>query len=127
MGRTAVELTPEELGMYRHTAILREQQLRHRSAERRERALMLARRAANMLREQFGAERIVVFGSLVHEGCFTPWSDVDIAAWGLRPEDTFRALGAVQDLDADIELNLIDINACSTSLLAVIEAEGIDL
>ncbi|MCL0092626.1 nucleotidyltransferase domain-containing protein [Dehalococcoidia bacterium] len=79
------------------------------------------------MRERFRARRVVVFGSLVHEACFTPWSDVDLAAWGLRPEDTFRALGAVQYLDADIEVNLIDVATCSPSLLAVIELEGVEV
>ena len=55
----------------------------------------------------------------------TPWSDVDIAAWGIQPRDTFRAIGMVMDLDAEIELNLVDVGACSASLLATIEREGV--
>lgn len=95
--------------------------------ERREQAWAVAHRAAQLLRERFGARRVVAFGSLVHEGCFTPWSDVDLAAWGLRPEDTFRAMGAVADLDPDIAVDLVDVGACSPTLLAVIEAEGVEL
>ncbi|MCK4392933.1 nucleotidyltransferase domain-containing protein [Candidatus Bipolaricaulota bacterium] len=127
MVRTAVELTAEELRTYRRTARLRGQRVRQGTVERRTRAWELARQAATLLRERFGAERVVVFGSLVHEGCFTLWSDVDLAAWGLRPEDTFRAIGAIQDLSPDIELNLVDVEACSPSLLAVIKAEGVEL
>ena len=91
------------------------------------RAWALARQAAVLLREEFAVERVVVFGSLVHEGCFTPWSDVDIAAWGIRPQDTFRAMGRVMDLDAEIELNLVDVGTCSDSLLMTIEQEGVAL
>jgi len=69
----------------------------------------------------------VVFGSLVHEECFTPWSDVDVAAWGIRPEDTFRAIGAVLDIDDEIEVNLVDMGACPEWLRSVIEREGVDL
>jgi len=87
----------------------------------------LARRAATLLRELFEAERVVVSGSLVHSGCFTPWSDVDIAAWGIQPYDTFRAMGMVMDIGAEIELNLVDVGTCSTSLLATIEREGVAL
>jgi hypothetical protein len=64
---------------------------------------------------------------LVHEGCFTLWSDVDIAAWGIAPEDTFRAIGAVMDLGGDIEVNLVDMGACRPSIRAVIEREGVEL
>ncbi len=69
----------------------------------------------------------MVFGSLVRPGCFTPWSDVDIAAWGLSPKDTFRAIGAMMDLDTDIEINLVDIGTCRPELLIFIEREGIEL
>jgi predicted nucleotidyltransferase len=70
---------------------------------------------------------VAVFGSLVHPGCFTPWSDVDIAVWGLRPEDTFRAIGMAMGLDTEIAVNLVDIATCSTSLVQVIEREGVPL
>jgi len=80
-----------------------------------------------LLKEQFDATRVVVFGSLVHEGCFTRWSDVDIAAWGISSEDTFKAIGAVMDMDTDIEVNLVDIESCHSSLLEVITKEGIEV
>jgi len=127
VARTALDLTPEEVAEYRQAARLRWERKRREVARRREHAWEVARAAAQLLREQFAATRVVVFGSLVHEGCFTPWSDIDIAAWGIRPEDTFRAIGAVMDLDSEIEVNLVDVGACRPSLLAVIEKEGVDL
>jgi predicted nucleotidyltransferase len=124
---TALKLTPEEAATYRDAARRRDEQEHRKLAKREKRAWALARRAATLLREQFGAERVVVFGSLAHKGCFTPWSDVDIAAWGIQPQDTFRAIGRVMDMDAEIELNLVDVGACSVSLLTTIEREGVDL
>ena len=64
---------------------------------------------------------------MVKKGCFTPWSDVDVAAWGIRPEDTFRAIGAVMDVDAEIDVNLVDVNTCRPEFLVSIEQEGIEL
>ncbi len=127
MTRTALDLTPEEMTEYRRAARLRREQEQRELARRRERAWEVARVAARLLKGRFGATRVAVFGSLVHEGCFTPWSDVDIAAWGIRPEDTFRAIGAVMDLDSEIEVNLVDVEVCRPSLLTVIEKEGVDL
>jgi len=127
MARTAAELGEEDLDVYRHTARLRERRERKEWVQRLTDAMALARRAADLLRERFGAKRVVVFGSLVREGCFTPWSDVDLGAWGLDPADTFRAIGVVHTIDPNIEINLVDVNACSPSLLALIEAEGRDL
>ncbi len=69
----------------------------------------------------------MVFGSLVRAGCFTPWSDVDIAAWGLSPKDTLRAIGTVMDVDTAIAINLVDVGTCRPELLAAIEQEGIAL
>jgi len=87
----------------------------------------LARQAVALLKKQFGATRIVVFGSLVQQGMFTLWSDVDIAAWGIQPQDTLRAIGAVLDLGADIQVNLVDINTASSELLYDIDREGVEL
>jgi len=127
MTRTAADLTPQDLDLYRRTARERVRQVREEAVLRRGKAMVLARRAAQMLRERFGVTRVVVFGSLVREGCFTAWSDVDLAAWGLRPADTFRAIGITHGLDPDIEVNLVDMSVCAPSLAGVIEAEGREL
>jgi predicted nucleotidyltransferase len=131
---TALDLTPQEIAAYRAAAQRRHQQAQQELALREQKAWQLARRAADLLRAQFGATRVIVFGSLVHPGCFTPWSDVDIAAWGIQPADTFRAIGAVMDLDDDdhdvyleIEINLVDVGACTPSLLETIERDGVEL
>ncbi len=124
---TALELTPEEIVTYRDAARRRWEQEKEELAQREKRAWELTRQAATLLRDQFKVTRVIVFGSLVHKGCFTPWSDVDIAAWGIRAEDTFRAIGAMMDIDSEIEVNLVDVNTCSSSLLATIEKEGVDL
>lgn len=50
--------------------------------------------AVAVLREQFKANKIVVFGSLVKDK-FGQDSDIDIAASGIAPEDFFTALAAV--------------------------------
>lgn len=115
------------MAIYRATAQRRRQAELQAQRRRQRLAWQLARQAATLLQEQFGANRVVVFGSLVHQGCFTPWSDVDLAAWGISPEDTFRAIGAVLALSREIEINLVDVSACRPSLLATIEQEGLTL
>ncbi len=124
---TALDLTSEELHIYQVAARRRQKQERRELAHREKRAWELARRAAALLREQFGATRVVVFGSLVHEGTFTLWSDVDIAAWSIRLQDTFLAIGAVMDLAPEVQVNLVDVATCSPSLLTIIKREGVQL
>ena len=121
------ELSPDKLAQYRRTALRRQKARASKIKVRMEKGWKLARKAAKVLREQYHAKRVVVFGSLLHESIFTPWSDVDIAAWGIPPEQTFRAIGAIMDLDSSFEINLVDVNTCTPSLLNAIEQESVDL
>jgi len=127
MAKAGAQVIEAEMAVYYATARRRQAQEEQETTRRRERAWVLTRQAATLLREQFGATRVVVFGSLAHEETFTPWSDVDIAAWGIRPEDTLRAVGTILDLDAEIEVNLVDVNTARPSLLDTIEREGVEL
>lgn len=121
------EHTPEKISQYRATAIRRQKETQTAVAQRRQKAWQLARQAAQLLREEFGASQVVVFGSLTHDYGFTHWSDIDIAAWGILPQDTFRAIGAVMDLDDEIAINLVDVNTAQPTLLATIERDGISV
>ncbi len=119
-----LQISAPEMQEYKRTARQRWQAEQTQLARRRERAWELAHQAAEMLRRDFAAARVVVFGSLVQEGQFTEWSDVDLAAWGLDSSNWLKAIGAVQRLSDEIELNLVDVESCSPELLAAIEREG---
>jgi predicted nucleotidyltransferase len=123
----AQELHAAKLEEYRKTAIRRQKVRISKVKARREKAWKLARKAAQLLRKQFQAERVAVFGSLLHESRFTQWSDIDIAAWGIPSDQTFRAIGAVMDLDSSLEINLVDVNTCSSTLLMAIERDAVDV
>jgi len=122
-----LDVSPEKLVQYRRAAMRRQNARADRIKPHMAQGWKIARQAARMLRAQYHATRVVAFGSLVHEVRFHEWSDIDIAAWGISPELTFRAIGAVMDLDPSFEINLVDVNACPPSLLASIEQEGKDL
>lgn len=127
MATSAPELSSEKLSQYRLTAVRRQKERISKIKPRREKGWELARKAAEILREKYHAKRVAVFGSLLHESQFTQWSDVDIAAWEIPPELTFRAIGAVMDLDPMFEINLVDVNTCTPFLLEAIEKESVDL
>ena len=114
----------EKIEIYRKTAEKNWQNSHVQREKRREKAWRLVQLASILLKEKFGATKVMVFGSLIHEDCFTLWSDVDIAAWGISPLDTFNAMGEVRELDESIEINLVDINICQSSLLERILQEG---
>lgn len=120
-----MELSPEKIARYRQSALQRQKQEEAEINQRQQQAWQIARRAAYLLRQEFNVSRVVVFGSLARQGSFNRWSDIDIAAWGIAPENTFRAIGAVMDLQAEIPVNLVDVNTARPSLLAAIERDGV--
>jgi predicted nucleotidyltransferase len=123
MARTAVDLTAEEVAQYRDAARrerVRREELRR---TREHRAQELAGQAANLLRERFGATRVVLFGSLAR-GDFSLWSDVDIAVWGTDPGRWLDVIWDVFELAADIDVNVVIAEGASPGLLATVEREG---
>ncbi len=122
-----MKLTPEDIRIYRENAQKRWEQSSAERARLTEQAWISARRAAAILKDRFGITRVSAFGSLIHPGSFTRWSDIDLAAWGISPKDTFKAIGVMMDLDEPFEINLVDINTARSSLREVIEREGVDI
>lgn len=121
MSKTALELTRQEWKQYRPA--------RHQPQgwppDMRERAWAQARQAARILREQFGATRVVVFGSLAHNLWYSERSDIDIAAWGIAPKDFFQAVAQVNPVGVSFEINLVDPANTRPPILSAIEREGV--
>lgn len=123
MGKTALDLTREEWQAYRPG----DKAGGIRVSERWERAWRVARAAAKVLREQFGATRVVAFGSLAHRDGFTLWSDIDLAAWGISPGAFYRAVAVVTGISPEFKVDLVAPEDCQPTLRRVIEREGIVL
>lgn len=125
MAKTALELTPEELREYS----LRPRRRPNLAEKKRlmARAMRQARRAAELLKREFGATRVVLFGSLAHRLWFTPWSDIDLAVWGIAPGEFYRAAGTVLEMTNDFKIDIVDPETCRPSVCAEIEEDGIDL
>lgn len=94
-----------------------------------ERAGLLSRirEAARVLKEQFGARQVRLFGSLAHAAWFFPDSDVDLAVEGIPPKDFWRAWAEVEAIIQDRPVDLIDLNMASDSLRRAIQKYGIEL
>lgn len=121
------DLTQEQMARYKRTAWLREKTRRRVADDRRQAAVPVAERAAAILKEQFGAQRVILFGSLAHGHWFGPKSDIDLAAEGIQASDFWRAWCALDEIDSDFEINLIAIESASASLQEALAYEGIEL
>ena len=96
-------------------------------AERYQKGWEVARTAARLLREAYGAQKVVVFGSLADPSRFTRWSDVDLAAWGIPDDRFYAAVAEVTGLSEDFKVDLVDAEDCRDSLRKTVEDEGIEV
>lgn len=125
MPKTALELTLEEQSQY--TPARRSQS--EQPSERWQEAWKLAPRLAILLREQFGATRVVVFGSLTQPATYTAWSDIDLAAWSIPARCFYEAIGSLNEVDTEFRVDLVDPDSpsCKESVRQAIEAAGIEI
>jgi predicted nucleotidyltransferase len=127
--KTVLELTPEELQAYQPLDEIdrREREQAEQIQERRTRAWQVARELAWLLYKEYRAQKVAVFGSLAHNAWFTPWSDIDLAAWGIPKERFYEAESAVSGKTTEFEINLVDPENCHPGLREAIEQDGVVL
>ena len=126
MDRTASVLSPADLASYRK-ALKKLRSGKKPDFARVQKAQKIARQAALMLKEQFGVEKVILFGSVVHPHLFHAGSDIDLAIWDLTGREYFRAVGLLQSLDAEIKIDLVVFSEASPVLQAVIQRDGKEL
>jgi uncharacterized protein len=93
--------------------------------ERQQQGWAIASRIAKMLKQEFGAQRIVLFGSMLNPAAMTWHSDIDLAIWGIDPDDYLRA-GATAEKGHSFSIDLIDAPTASPYILMAIH-QGVDL
>lgn len=86
---------------------------------------VLAKKAAELLKEKFGAQRVIVFGSITQKELYHLNSDLDIAVWGLDEKEFHRAVAKLLELDPAQRVDLVRIENARDSLQSVIEQEGV--
>ncbi len=121
--RTVSELSPAELEFYRQ-ALRKRKRVKTLAPERLARARKVARKAASILRKEFGVEKIVLFGSVTKPSLFHSRSDVDLAVWGVGEGRYFRAVSALLDIDPEISVDLIEFEFASPRMQEVILQDG---
>jgi predicted nucleotidyltransferase len=124
MSLTALDLTPEALKKYRPLEFVRKRRMETRVevAARRRRALTVARKAARLLKEKFGASEVILFGSLARRGSFTLYSDIDLAVRGV--EDYLTAMDTVLYMSPEFKIDLVELEFCLPALRVDVEMEG---
>ena len=126
MAMTALDLSPEELKKYRPLDAIKKRRAKF-SAEitnRRRRAMIAAHKAAKLLKTEFGASEVILFGSLARRGSFSLYSDIDLAVRGITPEKFFAASAAIERVDVNFQIDLVELETCPPAVLKKIEKDG---
>jgi uncharacterized protein len=116
-----------KLAEYRLTWQKHEEERRQAILERQKRAHQAARSAAVILREQFGATRVRLFGSLLYPQSFHKHSDIDLAAEGMDDTLILKAWCAVSATAPEFEFDLVTPDECRPEIWSSMESEGIEL
>ena len=126
MALTALDLSPEQLRKYRPLEAIRRRRAKTRVeiSKRRRRAYAAALKAAELLKTEFGAEQVILFGSLARRGSFTLYSDIDLAVRGIHSDHYLTAMETVLYMNPDFKIDLVDIEFCSPAMRAEIEKDG---
>ena len=125
---TALEMKPEEWRKFKpgRRIATRAAQSKY-FEERRAKAFELAKKASFLLRQRYGAKKVVVFGSLARTKSFSAWSDIDLAAWGIAPDKYFSAVAAVTGLSPDFKIDLVEPDTCREAMRSSIQKHGIEI
>jgi predicted nucleotidyltransferase len=129
IAKTALQITPEERAGYRVGEAIERHRLAGQEAaqERWRLARHVAGDAALLLKQEFSARRVAVFGSAARPETFTPWSDLDLAVWGIPPARFYAAVAAVSETNSMIGVDVVDPEHCGARLRAAIEGSCVDV
>lgn len=126
MSLTALDLSPEELKKYRPLEAIRKRRAEQHTeiSGRRKQALSVARKATKLLKTEFGATEVILFGSLARRNSFSLYCDIDLAVRGIAPEKFFVASAAIERVDVNFQIELVELETCSPAILKNVEKDG---
>jgi predicted nucleotidyltransferase len=120
------KLSPTELAQYRATAQRRQAERQHRQYQRQQRGWQVAQSAAQVLKQEFGAQRVRLFGSLLEVSRVRAESDIDLAVEGLSDSRYLEAVARLLDL-SDFAVDVVQVEHATPRLCQVIEQQGVEL
>lgn len=120
-----MQISKEKLDKYKASAACRWEREQERLSLSYRQRWVLAKKAAQLLKAQFGVQKVMAFGSITQKDLYHPFSDLDIAVWGLDEKLYYRAVARLLELDPDERVDLVRIEDARDSLRNVIGQEGI--
>ena len=117
----------QKMRLYRQSARRRAEQKEHELQRRHQWALSIAEEAAEILKNEFQVQRVVLFGSMVSWQTTHANSDLDLAVWGLADDALYSAMGKLLALDNRLKIDLVMAEDVSPNVMAEIERSHLEL
>lgn len=126
---TALELSREDWQPYIEGVLRRAVPVEKQAVEERVCQALLEKvcAAADMLRQEFGVRRVVLFGSLARGEWLAVESDVDLAVEGLQPEQYWVAWQKVEELISEVPVDFVEMETARPSLRRAILRQGVEV
>jgi len=121
--KAAFNMTSEELSKYNPFA---DREGRLVTNQVSSEALNIAKKIASVLYEKYGADKVMLHGSLA-KGNFSSWSDIDLAVWGISARKFYRAVAFATGVSEKWKVDVVDGQDCQEGLRESILQEGIVL
>jgi uncharacterized protein len=122
----SLSIPPEPMQRYIQTAQQRYRDQVEQRSQRHQRGWVVARSAAALLKQIFGVQRVVLFGSWLDIDRIHAHSDLDLAVWGLDESVYFRAIAQLQDIDPEFSIDLVEAEQAYDYIQGAIE-QGVEL
>jgi predicted nucleotidyltransferase len=95
--------------------------------QRQRSGISQAKRAAALLKQEFGVKQVFLFGSLLSPEFVHPDSDIDLAVWGLDRDRYYEAVGTLLCKVKGFNVDLIMLETVPDSLFNCVATQGVDL
>lgn len=90
-------------------------------------AMDRARKVAAMLKERYGAKRVILFGSVVKSDYLHERSDIDLLVYGIKSEDLLRAGADAWKISGRFDVDIVPAEIAHKNILKMALEKGIEL
>ncbi len=90
-------------------------------------AMDKAKKVAAMLKEKYGAKKVILFGSIVKSDYLHEKSDIDLLVYGIKPEDFLRAGADAWKISGRFDVDIVPAEIAYKNILKRALEEGIEL
>lgn len=86
-----------------------------------------AKKIASMLKEKYGAKRVIIFGSIIRSSYLHQRTDIDLLVEGIKSEEFLRAGADAWSISCPFDVDIIPFERADPYFLSRVLEEGVEL